>query len=158
MPHRRPPRLPTFDYRGAYRYFVTCCAVERRRVFVEDQVVRSLVQQILHAGAKHRFAVLAYVFMPDHLHLLVEGQTADADFRAFMRFLRRRTAIEYRRLTLLKLWQDGYYERVLRKDDATPAVISYILDNPVRAGLVENATDYPFGWTIDLEACQGARI
>jgi len=96
--------------------------------------------------------------MPDHLHLLVEGQTADADFRAFMRFLRRRTAIEYRRLTLLKLWQDGYYERVLRKDDATPAVISYILDNPVRAGLVENATDYPFGWTIDLEACQGARI
>lgn len=92
--------------------------------------------------------------MPDHLHLLVEGQTADADFRAFMRFLRRRTALEYRRLTLLELWQDGYYERGLRHDEATPAVISCILGNPVRAGLVENATDYPFGWTIDLDACQ----
>ena len=117
MPHRRPPRLPTFDYRGAYRYFVTCCTSGRRRVFIEGDVVQLLVQQILHAGAKHRFAVLAYVFMPDHLHLLVEGQTTDAKFRPFMRFLRRRTAIEYRRLTLLKLWQDGYYERVLRKDD-----------------------------------------
>jgi len=154
MPHRRPPRLPTFDYRGAYRYFVTCCAAERRRVFVEGDVVQVLVQQILHAGSKRGFAVLAYVFMPDHLHLLVEGQTADADFRAFMRFLRRRTALEFRRLTLLELWQDGYHERVLRRDEATPAVISYILGNPVRAGLVENATDYPFGWTIDLDVCQ----
>jgi putative transposase len=158
MPHRRPPRLSTFDYRGAYRYFVTCCTSGRRRVFIEGDVVQLLVQQILHAGSMHRFAVLAYVFMPDHLHLLVEGQTADADFRAFMRFLRRRTAIEYRRLKLLELWQDGYYERVLRREEGTPAVISYILDNPVRAGLVENATDYPFGWTIDWDACQGARI
>ncbi|MGE5834405.1 MAG: REP-associated tyrosine transposase [Acidobacteriota bacterium] len=154
MPHRRPPRLPTFDYRGAHRYFVTCCAAERRRVFVEGDFVQVLVQQILHAASEHGFAVLAYVFMPNHLHLLVEGQTADADFRAFMRFLRRRTALEYRRLTLLELWQNGYYERVLRRDEATPAIISYILGNPVRAGLVENATDYRFGWTIDLDACQ----
>ena len=51
MPHRRPPRLPTFDYRGAYRYFVTCCTSGRRRVFIEGDVVQLLVQQILHAGS-----------------------------------------------------------------------------------------------------------
>jgi hypothetical protein len=51
MPHRRPPRLPTFDYRGAYRYFVTCCTSGRRRVFIEGDVVQLRVQQILHAGS-----------------------------------------------------------------------------------------------------------
>ena len=94
--------------------------------------------------------------MPDHLHLFVEGETPDADFRAFMRYLRRRTALAYRRLTLAELWQDGYHERVLRHDQATSRVITYMLDT-VRAGLVSNAVDYPYGWTIDLDTC-GTRI
>jgi REP-associated tyrosine transposase len=114
--------------------------------------------EILQAGIAREFAVLAYIFMPDHLHLLVEGQTAEADFRAFMRYLRRRTALAYRRLTLGELWQDGYYERVLRQDQATSLVITYMLENPVRAGLVSNAVDYPYGWTIDLDACMPSRI
>ena len=75
-----------------------------------------------------------------------------------MRYLRRRTALAYRRLTLAELWQDGYHERVLRHDQATSLVITYMLDNPVRAGLVSNAVDYPYGWTIDLDACGTPRI
>jgi putative transposase len=91
--------------------------------------------------------------MPDHLHLLVEGTAPDSNFRSFMRYLRRRTALEYRRLTLLDLWQDGYFERVLRDGEATATVIAYILENPVRAGLVRHWADYPFLWTIDSAAC-----
>ncbi len=42
------------------------------------------------------------------------------------------------------LWQEGYYERVLRSDEATETVVRYVLDNPVRAGLVQRAEDYSF--------------
>jgi putative transposase len=42
------------------------------------------------------------------------------------------------------LWQQGYFERVLRNDEGTLTVIRYVFENPVRAGLVERYEDYPF--------------
>ena len=41
------------------------------------------------------------------------------------------------------VWQAGYFERVLRENEDIRTVVAYILDNPVRRGLVENARDYP---------------
>ncbi len=42
------------------------------------------------------------------------------------------------------VWQAGYHDRVLRSEADTPAVVAYVLANPVRAGLVENPGDYSF--------------
>jgi len=113
--------------------------------------VHALKVEIVHACRFKQFALLAFVFMPDHLHLLVEGLSDDADFRIFMRALRQRTTVEYHRFAPGVLWQDGYFERVLRRTEETSSVIKYILANPVRAGLIENAIDYSFGGAIDLD-------
>ncbi len=43
-----------------------------------------------------------------------------------------------------RLWQRYGFERTLRSDESTLAVARYILENPIRAGLVERAQDYPF--------------
>ena len=43
-----------------------------------------------------------------------------------------------------RLWQDGYYDRILRDDEQTIVVARYILENPVRAGLVEGFDEYPY--------------
>jgi hypothetical protein len=42
------------------------------------------------------------------------------------------------------LWQEGYYERIVRNDESTLVVIRYVLENPVRAGLVARYQDYRF--------------
>ena len=42
-----------------------------------------------------------------------------------------------------RLWQEGYYDRILRDDDPNEGVIRYILENPVRAGLVDHPREYP---------------
>ena len=84
--------------------------------------------------------------MPDHWHGLVEGTCAEANFCAFMKCFRQRSAIACPCGTLGSLWQTGYFERVLRVEEATPDVIAYILDNPVRASLVERRQDYPYSW------------
>ena len=68
-----------------------------------------------------------------------------------MRIMRKRTTLRYANLRTTTLWQDGYFERVLRRDEDTQSVIDYILANPIRAGLVERAVDYPFSWAITLE-------
>ncbi len=49
----------------------------------------------------------------------------------------------YARTQRARLWQQGYYERVLREDDDARGLARYIVNNPVRAGLVESPADYP---------------
>jgi len=109
MPHRRPPRLRNFDYIGCHRYFVTCSTAERRKAFEEAEAVDCVRSQILRTCSERSFAELTSVFMPDHLHLLLEGQSAASAFLPFMKVMRQRTAMFYRRLTGYSLWQDGYF-------------------------------------------------
>ena len=68
-----PRHLPAFDYRGPHRYFLSFCTADRHFAFAEAAAVYLVRGQFLRAADRHLFAVLAYCFMPDHLHLLVEG-------------------------------------------------------------------------------------
>jgi hypothetical protein len=43
-----------------------------------------------------------------------------------------------------RLWQRYGFERVLRQEETTQVVARYILENPIRAGLVTRVEDYPF--------------
>ena len=86
--------------------------------------------------------------MPDHLHLLVEGRVDAASLTAFARDIKQRTGYHWRRKAEGVLWQDGYYERVLRDDEQTLTVAKYILENPVRAGLVREPREYPYSGSL----------
>ncbi len=83
-------------------------------------------------------------FIPDHLHLLTEGLSEDADLRRFVHEFKQRSAFEYKRAAGQPLWQARYHDHVLRNDEATKSVAGYIIQNPVRAGLVEDPRRYPF--------------
>jgi putative transposase len=120
-------------------------------IFVNSTIIQALSSEILRTCGRRDFAVLAYVFMPDHLHLMIEGRSPSAYLPDVMRLMRKRTTLAIQPYEKGRLWQDGYYERVLRSDEQTKAVIEYLLNNPIRAGLVNNARDYPFSWSIDYE-------
>jgi len=82
--------------------------------------------------------------MPDHLHVLAQGVDAAADMCAFVHLAKQRTAFGYARATARKLWQPSYWDRVLRDEESTWAVVRYICENPIRAGLVTRADEYRF--------------
>jgi putative transposase len=147
MATRRPQRLSSFDYTGGWRYFLTMGCHARRPAFRHATAVERARSQMLRTAAEHDMAVLAYIFMPDHLHLLIEGRSDAANLRAFATRFRSRTAIALQSRPGVPFWQDGYHDRVLRREESTPAVIAYILNNPVRAGLVTDLLDFPFGWS-----------
>ena len=95
-------------------------------------------------SATERFAIVAYCFMPDHVHLLVEARADDSDLRRFVARAKQLSGFHYAKAYGRRLWQRYAYERVLRNDEATLDVIRYIVENPVRAGLVRDVGDYPF--------------
>ncbi|TAK16270.1 MAG: transposase [Acidobacteria bacterium] len=145
----RPRRLGGFAYSGCHRYFVTCCTWQRQCHFTAG-VVEALAPIMLTALRERGHECLAWVFMPDHAHLLLEGLTSEARFRDAMTLARQRTAVAFRRERGTPLWQDGYFERVLRREEDSGAVIAYILNNPVRAGLVQEWNEYALSWSVSV--------
>ena len=82
--------------------------------------------------------------MPDHMHALLNGLADDADFRRFVSMYKQRTGFEFRKRTASGLWQEGYFEHVLRADEDILGVAAYIVANPVRAGLCQSPVEYPY--------------
>src|SRR5262245_34338944 len=141
---KRPERLKGVDYCGFHRYFLTICTAYRRHVFVASEIVEAVRMQLQEAGTSNGFGLPADCFMPDHLHALVVSGAENADFRHFVRMFKQSSSYAYRRKHEDSLWQPGYHERILRNDEATEAVVRYIWENPIRAGITKELGEYPF--------------
>jgi hypothetical protein len=48
----------------------------------------------------------------------------------------------------MQLWQNGYFEHVIRDDEVTQIIAKYILENPVRRSLVKEPMDYLFSGSL----------
>ena len=144
MRTNRPHRLKHFDYLGYYRYSLTFCTYFRARIFVEAGVVQLVLTQFLRAAGEERFSILAYCFMPDHVHFLVQGTSESSDGRRVIKLGKQYAGYTYSAEYGRKLWQPWGFDRVLRDDESSLVVARYIVENPVRAGLVKTVSEYPF--------------
>ncbi|MHA3737035.1 REP-associated tyrosine transposase [Pseudomonas sp. Eth.TT006] len=124
-------------------YSLTVVVEERRPVFSDWRMGRLLVAQMRAADEAGLVESLAWVIMPDHLHWLVElkqGSLAQLMCRVKARSCR---SINLMSGSQGSLWQRGYYDRALRRDEDLKAAARYIVMNPLRAGLVQRLGDYP---------------
>jgi len=150
--YKPKPHLKDFDYLGCYRYFVTICTDRKKNIFANNDYLLEKISEVLAQSAERNyFKVWLYCYMPDHLHLLVEGINDQADLKKFIKDFKQRTGYWYTHKeahTGNKLWQPGYYEHVLRKEEDTKEIMLYILNNPVRKGLVESYLDYRYSGSL----------
>src|ERR1700681_2845091 len=97
MRHRGPPRLPGDCYSGAHRVFLTMCTDKRKEYFSDAVIAESIRTQLLSTAPRWHIEIVAYCFMPDHLHLLVEGKSEGADCRTYADAFRRTSGFHFRR-------------------------------------------------------------
>ena len=139
-----PRHLPAFDYVGIHQYFLTFCTDLRRRWFIDSANVTLVLSQILRASTENQFAVIAYCFMPDHLHLVVEGECDASNCLTFIKKAKQYSGFYFAKARGEKLWQRYGYERIIREDEDMLQVARYVLQNPVRSGMVTDVREYPF--------------
>jgi REP element-mobilizing transposase RayT len=140
----RPHRLDTFSYVGFAHYFLTLCTFDRSRAFIHADVVDRTMTHFRNAAAQERFALVVYCLMPDHAHFLVAGVDEQSDLRRFVASAKQRSGYAHARAKRERLWQKGYYDRILRPNEDPKWVARYILENPVRAQLAESPREYRF--------------
>jgi putative transposase len=139
-----PRYLQGFDYVGFHRYSLTFRTFDHHEHFVEGSHVDLVLTQIVRSATENQCSIPAYCFMPDHLHLLVEGERDDADLRSFVARAKQFSGFHFSRQTGMRLWQRYGFERILRDNEDPRIVARYIINNPVRKGLVNSPEDYPY--------------
>ena len=145
---RKNNRLSLSNYVGTRSYLVTLCILKRRRLFVSAIVVQPLIALLGELAQLHSFDVYAYCFMPDHCHFLLCGRESSSDLPRFIRSFKGRACVHLRRFACHNIWQTAYHDHVIRNDDDLQNSASYILDNPVRAGLAKDPHGYPYSGSL----------
>ena len=143
-PFPRRPRLKDFDYIGTYAYFLTILTKDHTACFKEAEVIGSLIDMLIETARSERFDVLAYCFMPDHFHLLVIGKDDKSNLKKFISLFKQKSGYWFKKNYNENLWHISYYDHILRKEESIENVALYILENPVRKGLVSDFREYPF--------------
>ena len=159
LPVRKRNRLPLEVYTGRGAYSLTLATAARSRWFEDPFLVDQCLQTLKETAAACRFSVYAYCFMPDHLHLLVAGESDSADLVDFVKRFKQSTGWWFRqryqagglKASPTGLWQKSYYDHALRAEESIASVAAYILGNPVRAALAVEVGQYPFAGSLVLE-------
>ena len=144
MATKKCARVPAEDYVGKRQYFLTFVTKARCPRFVDAAVVDCCASQILRAATKTGFAILISCYMPDHLHLIVEGTSDESDLQTFVKLAKQFSGYYVKQQHGFALWEPGYHDRFIRRADDLSSRIEYVRMNPVRAGLVAKPEDYPF--------------
>ena len=108
--------------------------------------IGALVEEHLLSGNGDRYRLLAWVVMPNHLHVLIET-LSEPPLSTVVKGWKGATAYAANALLARRgaFWEREYFDRYIRDDRHFVAVRRSIEENPVTAGLVARAEDWPFG-------------
>ena len=149
--YRKKHRLAVQHYQSKKIYFVTIATANRKAVFLSDKIVNSHLKVLARVSEKWAFDVLAYCYMPDHLHLLIVGKSPISSLPKLIGAYKQATGYQYKQQTGNPIWQKSFYDHILRKEESIFAAARYILNNPVRKQLVEHPADYPYAGSLVYE-------
>jgi putative transposase len=134
-------RLPHWQLAGS-SYFVTFRLARGSLAPTERAVVLNHVK----SGHGKWYSLFAIVVMPDHVHVLLkpnDGITLSRITKGVKGVTAR--LINQARHSRGSIWQDESWDRIIRNQEEFDEKLQYMLENPVKAGLVEDPWGYD-GW------------
>ncbi|MDQ8182149.1 transposase [Pelagicoccus sp. SDUM812005] len=134
LPHEQPPWVPDDAL-----YFITVnCAQRHANTLAHSQMANALFDTVAYREKLLQWKVHLMLLMPDHLHAFIV-------FSPFQSI--KKTISDWKRFTASALkidWQSDFFEHRIRNQAELDEKWSYVLQNPVRAGLCLNPEDWKF--------------
>jgi REP element-mobilizing transposase RayT len=150
FPLVKPPRLTRLDriHLRAPIYFLTTNTAGRHPLLDHPSVHEALVHFALR-GSEHGAWLGRYVLMPDHCHLFLACDDERITLSAWMKSFKNTLSKALRALGFPSPhWQKGFFDHLLRSHESAAEKWEYVRQNPVRAGLVARAEDWPYAGEI----------
>jgi putative transposase len=135
-------------------HFITFCTKLRENL---PDWARDIVLGCCVHDHKRRYRLRVAVVMPDHVHVILTpliNESIDESHRTItslveiMKAIKGASshAINHRVHSRRTVWQEESFDRVVRSSESLDAKVSYILENPVRRGLVSDWREYKWTW------------
>jgi REP element-mobilizing transposase RayT len=124
-------------------YLLTINTRDREPIFKDFSLGRGVVNQFRCAQNQGFARSLAWVVMPDHFHWLIELRQGSLGGLVQRTKSLTTKAVKLSTGRNTSLWQRGFHDRALRREEDLVKVARYVVANPLRAGLVERLGDYP---------------
>ena len=141
----RAVRLPDCDYIGDIDIHVTMCA-NRDKPFTDDVVAAMICENVEFYCRNLAYRLYGYCLMPDHLHVLLSPAESDKPMSHWLDVFKSYTTHCWMKSShRAPLWQPSANDHVCRTGETAETVLAYIVNNPVRAGLVDCWQDWR--WT-----------
>ena len=122
--------------------FLTICTNDKKQILANEEVHALLRASWTEA---HMWMVGRYVLMPDHLHLFCSPATPEAPpIGRWVSYWKSHAARYWPRPEEAPVWQRDFWDTQLRRAESYDQKWRYVIDNLVRAGLVEVTEDWPF--------------
>lgn len=113
--------------------------------WLRDPRIATMVETALHHFDGERYTLLAWVIMPNHVHVIIEVFQGHAMWTVVQSW-KRYTARRANALLGLRgsFWQKDYWDTFMRDEYHLERAVRYVHSNPVSACLVEEASDWPW--------------
>ena len=131
--------------------FITICTAGKTPSFQNRELAISCVDQLKADANSSGVPVFAYCFMPDHLHLVIAPGTNKDIVQFVGEYKGKTTRIAWTFGIKGKFWQTSFYDHFLRKQEDVKETVMYVLNNPVRKGLVSERREYPYSGSLVYE-------
>jgi putative transposase len=113
------------------------------------EVAQMVVEAIAHRNQCGEWQMFEYVIMPTHLHLFCE--VGKRGLKGTLEEFKRWTGHKAAKILDMdgeRFWQREWFDHWSRSDEEDDRIAQYIRENPVKAGLVDEYRNWPFGsWT-----------
>jgi REP element-mobilizing transposase RayT len=134
-----PPHQPPAWVEDGDIFFITLCAKNRDgQPLIRDGVAEQLLNAAIHYHETGRWWARLFLIMPDHVHGLV-SVPGNQSLRKVVASWKSYTA-----KTAKIAWQQDFFDHRPRDLRALQEKEIYILENPVRGGLVKSAEEWPW--------------
>ena len=152
---RRRRHLPHWEEPGA-TYFVTMCLQRPPVADLTDPTLASLVVGALRHFDGKRYWLYDYTVMPDHVHAILKVVEREGKSERLWNITHSlKSWLAHRINETLgrngQVWQHESYDHLIRNQEDYEEKAAYILDNPIRRGLITDSTQWPWwgrgrGW------------
>jgi len=124
-------------------FFISSATWGRRSILQSSSLCDLLLDVLRENRTKRRFQVHEFVFMPDHVHIILTPAPLESLEKA-MQFIKGGFSYRAKKEASFngEIWQKGYIEQRINDSDQYATHVRYLWMNPVEAGLVERAEEY----------------
>jgi putative transposase len=143
-------------FQTGYPCHITTCALGGKRIFEKGEFTFHCMELLESYCVNYKMTLFVYCFMPDHIHIILTADGEKSIIELVQAFKGKSTVDSYKFGLQGKIFQSRFYDRFIRTYQSLENEIRYVLENPVRRGLVNNYKDYPYSkcflesWDSDL--------